>query len=177
MGRRNQGRFNSGRRRRQRRPNRRCNSSSRSNMMNNVNYDDDLNDSSRLNTPHQNSSPINRNFTTSVDQFLKNLNDQNNALPQEQLSQKQNRKKTQNAFLYEKELIHKKQSLLLFLPEQTQRLAVTNQFQNKEGQLNYLLDEYSHETIPQEWKPASTELSIEIYQHAFTTCEKKLINN
>ncbi|CAF2083045.1 unnamed protein product [Rotaria magnacalcarata] len=177
MGRRNQGRFNSGRRRRQRRPNKRRNSSSRSNMMNNVNYDDDLYDSSHLNAPHQNSSSINRSFTTSVDQFLKNLNDLNNSLPHEQLNQKQYRKKKQNDFLYEKELIYKNQSLLLFLPGQTQRRAVTNQFQNKEEQLNYLLDEYTHETIPQEWKPASTELSIEIYQHAFNTCQQKLINN
>ncbi|CAF1090997.1 unnamed protein product [Rotaria sordida] len=132
------------------------------------------NDSGILIDQHQSSSSKNRSFSPSFDKIIINSNDQNLTTSQKHKQRKRNhqirKQQERKQLIYEKELIHKNQSSLLFSQQQKQHHLLSKQNEQK---LQDLLDEYSNETIPKEWKPLTIERSSELYQYAFDKYHQK----
>ncbi|CAF3601089.1 unnamed protein product, partial [Rotaria sp. Silwood2] len=128
------------------------------------------NDSGIVIDQHQSSSSKIRSFSPSSNQVTINFNDQNltNTHTHKQRNRKRHiRKHQRKQLIYEKELINKSQSSLLFSQQQKPHNLLSEQNEHKQQNLQHLFDEYSNETILKEWKPLTFEQSNEIYKYAF----------
>jgi hypothetical protein len=76
-------------------------------------------------------------------------------------SQKTQRQK----LIYEKELISKKQSSLVF-PRHKHERSLSDKWEHKDDKLKRLFDEYSNENIHKDWKPLTSRECQELYQYA-----------